>query len=696
MGTTARYKVLTWPSPAGIRFVARVRSTIRLTCVSTPLRAPVATQWVLAGIPLAVVATLAALASSGASAPSGLGDPGALVRWGGPVVSTLNHLAAAATLGGLVLLLAVLPAPTKSPSSVWRRTAAVLAWVGPSWAVLNLLDVLMRYAQAVGRPLGGAGFGGELGFYLTGISTGRMALTATILVALAALGTVALTSYRTAILAAIPGFGVLMAWASRGHAASASGHEVATSGMWMHLMGVAVWVGALAVLAWVGRWLGPAVPAVLRRFSAIALWCYVLVGISGIASAWIRLSSPTDLTGPYGRLIVVKIVVFTVLGAIGWWHRSRIIPALDEREPSVLRRAMWRLIGGEVVLMGSVIGVSSALAVTSPPIPIEEPTQALPAEEISGRSLPPAPDLWNWVTQTVLDPLFVVVLLAMAGLYIAGVVRLRRRGVQWPIGRMVWFLLAIVVLAWAVAGGAAVYGRLMFSAHMIGHMTLAMVAPIGLVLGAPMTLALRALAPRKDGTRGPREWLLIVLHSKVGGFIANPVVAAVNFAASMILFYFTPLFEWALVSHLGHILMNVHFVGVGYLFINALIGIDPGPKRPSHALRLVLLFATMAFHAFFGVALMQMNSLLAADYFGFLGLPWGVDALADQTQGAAITWGLGEIPVIAIAVAVALSWYRDDTREARRKDRAADRDGDAELKAYNEMLGRLGKSREDA
>src|SRR5690625_7380883 len=101
------------------------------------------------------------------------------------------------------------------------------------------------------------------------------------------------------------------------------------------------------------------------------------------------------------------------------------------------------------------------------------------------------------------------------------------------------------------------------------------------------------------------------------------------------------------------------------MFVNVLVGVDPGPKRPAYPLRLVLLFATMAFHAFFGITIISMHSLLAADYFGALGLPWGVDALADQERGGEMTWGIGEGPTGTLVVAVAVGRCRGVRRSAR-------------------------------
>src|SRR5690606_36940601 len=131
------------------------------------------------------------------------------------------------------------------------------------------------------------------------------------------------------------------------------------------------------------------------------------------------------------------------------------------------------------------------------------------------------------------------------------------------------------------------------------------------------------------------------------------------------------------------------FTAAGYFFANALIGIDPGPQRPGYPLRILLLFATMAFHAFFGVAIMSSEALLVPRWFGLMGRDWGPAALTDQQYGGQIAWGIGELPVLVLAIGVFIAWRRSDTREARRKDRQADRDGDAELERYNAMLASL-------
>ena len=190
----------------------------------------------------------------------------------------------------------------------------------------------------------------------------------------------------------------------------------------------------------------------------------------------------------------------------------------------------------------------------------------------------------------------------MIGLYVAGVVKLRRGGDAWPVHRTVLWLLGAFLLAFLTSGGPAVYGRMSFSAHMIQHMSLMVPLPLLLVVGAPVTLACARCRPGRDKSFGPREMLLALVHSRFLACIGQPVVAAVIFTGSLIVFYYTSLFEVAMFTHIGHVLMTVHFLLAGYLFIWS-----PGRHRPGAEAAgvpdpaVLILLITMAFHAFFGI-----------------------------------------------------------------------------------------------
>jgi cytochrome c oxidase assembly factor CtaG len=158
-----------------------------------------------------------------------------------------------------------------------------------------------------------------------------------------------------------------------------------------------------------------------------------------------------------------------------------------------------------------------------------------------------------------------------------------------------------------------------------------------------------------------------------------------------VVFYYTPLFSWAAHDHIGHEWMTVHFLITGYLFIQALIGIDPGPAKMAYPIRLMLLIGTLAFHAFFGLALMTGNGLLLADWYGAMGRTWGQNPVQDQQTGGAIAWGIGELPAAALTLIVSIQWSRSDERDSKRLDRQSDRSGNQDLKDYNDMLTRLNK-----
>lgn len=179
---------------------------------------------------------------------------------------------------------------------------------------------------------------------------------------------------------------------------------------------------------------------------------------------------------------------------------------------------------------------------------------------------------------------------------------------------------------------------------------------------------------------------MVAVHSKYLAVLGHPLVAAVLFALSLIVFYYSPLFEWALREHLGHMWMTAHFVLTGYLFAQSLVGIDPSPHNPAYPLRLIIVLATMAFHAFFGLSIVLGTGLLVPEWYGAMGRTWGVSPLIDQQYGGEIAWGLGEIPTLALAIIVTWAWSRSDDRINKRRDRQADRVGDLELDAYNDML----------
>ncbi|MEW5351879.1 cytochrome c oxidase assembly protein [Streptomyces sp. 16-176A] len=286
------------------------------------------------------------------------------------------------------------------------------------------------------------------------------------------------------------------------------------------------------------------------------------------------------------------------------------------------------------------------------------------------------------------DPFFLVACLLGLALYGWGVVRLRRRGDSWPVGRTVAYVVGVLTVLLTMCTGLNDYGMVMFSVHMVQHMVISMLSPILILLGAPITLALRALPVAGRGRKGPRELLLALLHSRYMRIVTHPAFTIPMFIASLYALYFTPLFDFLMGSRAGHIAMMVHFLAVGVAFFWPIMGVDPGPHRPGYLMRMLELFAGMPFHAFFGIALM-MGSTPMVKTFEHPPASLGIDALSDQSAAGGIAWAFSEVPSVLVLLALLFQWYRSEQRQAKRTDRAADRDGDKELAAYNAYLASL-------
>lgn len=667
----------------------------------------------LVALPLVLVVGVVALvlagSLTGAFAPTPLLDAGGLARWGLPVTTFVEEMSSALTLGGLLLACGIV-----RPGATTRAALGVTGAAACVWAVAAVLRLVFTASVALGVPVTDAGFGEQFGYFAMHIGAGRTLLGVTIIACLTATLALLVATPTGAAWTAALAVAALAVQAQSGHSSAAGSHDLAITSIFLHVTGAAVWIGALGVVVvlWLRRRLASdELPDVVARYSAVAGWAYAVVAVSGVVSAMIRLGSWGALSSRYGLLIIVKVVLFVVLGGFGFSHRRWVVSRLgaladgaratvsartrsreahrpDAPVRAAAGRLFWRLVAVELLVMGVVSGVAVALASSAPPDD-NALTELTPAVIVTGHALPPALTFARYFTQWRVDLLFAVVAAAGLVVYLVWAVRLRRRGDRWSLWRTASWCFGIVLFGWVTSGGPAAYGHVLFSAHMLEHMMLAMVIPIFLTCGAPVTLAVRALPGRKDQTRGPREWILVLVHSRWGQFFANPIVAAVNFAGSLVVFYYSPAFEYALTTTIGHVIMVVHFSLAGYLFVNALVGIDPGPTRPGYPQRLLLLLATMAFHAFFGVALMSNDNLLVAQWFGLLGRPWGESAIADQQSGGGITWGIGEIPTIVLSIIVAVRWSSSDERDAKRRDRQADRDGDAELNEYNAMLARL-------
>lgn len=636
---------------------------------------------------VAFIAVAIGLIVGGAAAPAEVSDPGPIVRWGLPIAKMLVNISAALMIGPLLLAVFVL-----TPKRDEYNAAVDLAATGAGlFTVASGITAFFTFLNVTGVvPSLDDQFGAQIGLFFTGVELGVSWLITVIFGAVLTVLCFAIRGQRLMLVVTALAMVALYPMASQGHAAGNAGHNIAVTSLYLHLVFAAIWLGGLLAIVLLRRSLEPGrVGVVLARYSSVALVSFIVVAVSGYFGAALRIGSLKDIASGYGLLVVVKVVALIGLGLFGAYFRRRTIAGLSSDYRSNGPR-FWTLVVAELGFMGLASGAAAALARTATPVPETTSTGGLtPAEILTDEKLPPeltpTTFLFGW------DPDLLWLLAAGFGIffYLAAVRRLRARGDSWPIYRSVCWVLGLLVLAWLTSGGFNLYQDYLFSVHMLGHMGLTMVVPLLLVPGAPVTLASRAIVKRNDGSRGAREWILWAVHTPFASVISHPVVAAVLFAGSLWVFYYTGLFRWSMEDHLGHEWMVVHFVLTGYLFTQSLIGIDPVKYRLPYAFRLILLLATMAFHAFFGLAIMQASGLFLADWFGAMGRTWGASPMSDQQNGGGIAWGIGEIPTVLMAIIVAVQWSRSDDREQRRLDRNADRTGDAELKAYNEQLAKL-------
>lgn len=420
----------------------------------------------------------------------------------------------------------------------------------------------------------------------------------------------------------------------------------------------------IATVTW-RRWLRMAVVALPTMVAAEAVL------------TWFKLAGTPLLSTLTGWLILGRLVAFLLVAAA----TAGIIVTRRRRH---FRRAEAGLLTiGALGVLGWVAATAAMLR-TLPPMYFS-PTS--PAQVFLGYDTPDAPTLVKVLTSGRPNVLFIALGIAGVAVYFVALASLRRREIEWPWTRTLSWVLGWAVVVYVTSSGLGLYSAPHFGIHMIVHMSLSMLAPVLLSLGGILTLLLRA--SRAGGpVASLHDWIGWLLQWRVSKALFNPIVAFTLFISSYYALYFTGLFEHLMTYHWGHQLMNAHFLVVGYIYYSLIIGVDRGPKPLPHIAKLGLAMAAMPFHAFFGVILMNGRTIIAQQYYYYLGMPWA-DLPAAQELGGGVAWAGGEIPSLLVVIALGIQWARQDSKEAARADRHMDTGRDNEYEEYNEMLARL-------
>lgn len=641
---------------------------------------------VLAGC---VGAGIAALSLADALTATGLPDPGPVTTLGLPFIRAAGEIAAVLAVGSFLFAAFLVPPQQNGVLDAAGYRALRLGTVASgAWAVCAALLVPLTISDVSGQPLADHLNPVTMWSLASLIDIATAWRWTALLAAVVMLASLSVLRWSPTPLLVIGSLATLVPLGLTGHSSAGGSHDLATNSLLIHLFTAGLWAGGLLALLVHAVRGGEHADLAARRFSTLALWFFVAMGLSGVVNALVRVLPSDLLTTEYGRLVIAKFVALCLLGVLGWRQRRSGVAAL-QADPSA-RSALVRLALTEAAVFGVTVGIAVGLGRTPPPPPpILRPS--IPEVKIGYDFAGPLTVtrlLFDWR----FDLIFGTAAIVFAALYGAGVWRLRRRGDHWPPGRTLAWLLGCAVLLLATSSGLGRYMPAMFSAHMAAHMLLSMLVPILLALGGPVTLALRALpAAGRGDPPGMREWLLAALHSRVSKFFTNPIIATVLFVAGFYGLYFSSLFDAAVGSHVGHLAMNVHFLLSGYLFYWVVIGVDPTPRPIPPLAKIGVVFASLPLHAFFGVVLMGMRNILGEAFYRSLQLSWHTDLAGDQKLGGGMAWAAGEIPLLIVMIALLVQWRRSDQRTAKRLDRAADRDDDAELAAYNAMLAELAR-----
>lgn len=614
-------------------------------------------------------------------ASTGDAYPGALTAVAEPLGYFTATLAGALCLGGLLFVVVTSRPDARGVIDEHAfRAHLVVERASAAWAFAAAAMVVVQAAADAGAPVLQLLGSGMLTDAVLASEMARAWVAVAVVAVIVAVAARMSVRWITHVVLLLPALVGVVALPVSGNAGQGPDHDYATSSAIVFAVALAALVGVKVAAA-----LKRPDEQLTNRLLIVEIVTGALVLGYG-ASMLAVLLGPAGLTGSgYGRAGAVAAATLTAV-----WVGD-VASYVSRRRGGTAPGTSLNVVGATAVVV--VVALIAAMATQPAPRFL---THAFTTWDVFlGYTLPDPPSVTTILTTWRFDTFIGIGAVVLGAAYLFGYLRLRRRGDGWPAGRLVAWLAGCLMLLFTTSSGVKAYGSAMFSVHMAEHMTLNMFVPVLLVLGGPVTLALRTLPAAGDGQPpGPREWILWLVHSKVTALLANPIVAFVLFVASLYAVYFTPIFDTLVRYHWGHELMSVHFLLVGYLFFWGIIGIDPGPRRLPFLGRLGLLFAVMPFHAFFGIATMTMDTAMGGQFYRFVGLPWLSSIQDDQHLGGAIAWGSSELPVILVVVALVAQWARQDRRDSSRFDRHAESDyADDELDAYNAMLRDLARDR---
>jgi len=557
--------------------------------------------------------------------------------WALPLSRLVTDLCAVLAVGGLTFIGIIFPHKSENLDSGTTSVVSFSIFVIATWLVAAIIQSLLSISNIFALPVSEVLTPNVIRSVLTQTGIGKVFLSQFIIlgIALWLASRMATSQQARATLLVVLGANFIPALG--GHSGLAKNHELAGSTMAVHLLSLSIWVGTLiAMTIWFHK-ITVEREVAAHRFSQLALFCYFAVVFSGLINAWLRLGGFTDiLSSHYGQMVVVKVLLSITIGYFAYLNRQRSIQAVAEiRFPT-------RLVIGEIILISITLGVAVILARTG--FPTQE-SSSLPslAEQLLQVSVPDGLTFVSGLTSFKPDALWLIIELLACIAYVRGAQRLKG---QWPVKNVAAFTGAILLFTYATSGGLGVYSHIIFSAHMIQHMMLALAIPILLVFARPLTMA-RQLQEANPELLGPIDWYVSAYQSRFWTFITRPLNLVAFSFISYVGIYFTPVFGWLMSGHWGHVAMQLYLFTYGYALMWRVIGIDGASDSVTKS-QIFLLLITEPIHIVFGISLLFYNKIIGEANYLIMDRPYLQDLARDQQVGGVLSLVIGESLIACI------------------------------------------------
>jgi cytochrome c oxidase assembly factor CtaG len=280
----------------------------------------------------------------------------------------------------------------------------------------------------------------------------------------------------------------------------------------------------------------------------------------------------------------------------------------------------------------------------------------------SGYHGPPELTVTRALTEWTLDPWMLALIVLLGGGYLAGVRRVR----DWSVARPIWFCgLGLGFLVIATMSWVGVYQPVLFYVRAVQTVLLVLVVPLFLALGRPVTLA-ATVFPRA-GAR-----LEAGIRSRPAKILTFPAITTLALVGVPFVMYFTSwyaaVFHSTTVRELTYLVLMVP----GYVFFWTLLRVDPVPKEYLYAVSMWITGAAVIGDAFFGIAVIAYQTLIAGAYYHALARPWGPSLATDQVLGGGVLWILGDLVGLPFLAAQLIHMMREDESDAARIDAELD------------------------